>query len=132
MQPDDSDLQRFQRYRNLDGSASKASRAKRNGRLYLSISPHGWDQEDPTERPERHEISKYYVNLNPLERKTWSSILRGLTISDIARDERVSRQAILCRIRGNGRGEGGMIAKNFWVLIWWMCRHAINSRNRNV
>jgi hypothetical protein len=68
------------------------------------------------------EDPRYYVNLNEVESRTWRLILSAKSISEIARIERVKRQAILCRIRGNSKGQGGMIAKNFWVLLWWRIR----------
>ena len=65
--------------------------------------------------------SKYYVNLNDIESRTWRQVLMGMSLSTIAREERVSRQAIYSRIAGT-HGYGGMVSKNFWVLLWWRCR----------
>ncbi len=66
--------------------------------------------------------TKLYVNLNPVEARTWRQILSGKSISAIAREEGVSRAAIYSRIVGNSKDQGGMIAKNFWVLLWWHFR----------
>jgi hypothetical protein len=40
----------------------------------------------------------------------------------------VKRSAIYARICGNSKGQGGMIAKNFWVLLWWLCRQKIQGK----
>jgi hypothetical protein len=71
------------------------------------------------------EQSRLYVNLNPLEAETWKKVLKGQSIRDIAREERVSRQAVYSRIVGNSKGQGGMVSKNFWVLLWWLLRQRI-------
>lgn len=65
---------------------------------------------------------RFYVNLNALERRTWRQILSGASIAVIAAEEGVSRAAIYTRIQGNSFGHGGMIGKNFWVLLWWRLR----------
>ena len=65
---------------------------------------------------------RYYVNLNDVERRTWRQILSASSINAIAREEGVSRAAIYARIQGNSKGQGGMIGKNVWVLLWWRLR----------
>ena len=72
--------------------------------------------------------AKYYVNLNPLERETFRRILRGQSIASIADEDGVRRSAIYARICGNSKGHGGMIAKNFWVLLWWRLRQATQGK----
>jgi len=65
---------------------------------------------------------RYYVNLNPIQRRTWRKVLSGQSISSIAHGEGISRKAVYDRIQGNAKGQGGMIAKNFWCLLWWRLR----------
>lgn len=124
MQHDDSteDL-RYGRYRTLDGSEEKASLARRGGKLILSVAPgaHEPTLDDPRP-PAWEDDGRYYVNLNETERRTWRMILQGRNESEIARAENVSPQAIRARIQGNSRGQGGMIRKNFWVLLWWLAK----------
>jgi hypothetical protein len=68
------------------------------------------------------EDARYYINLNSIEERTWRKLLNGQSISSIAQDEGVSRKAVYDRIQGNSKGHGGMIGKNFWVLLWWRLR----------
>ena len=57
--------------------------------------------------------------LNRIERRTWLMLLLGESITQIADREKRSRSAIYHRIRGNSKGQGGMIRKNDYVRIWW-------------
>lgn len=116
----------FRRFRRLDGSVEPVSICKRGGRPFLAvtpsaISPPGGEGGAP---PPRWDQKRYFVNLNIIQRRTWELILRGHSLSAIARMEGVSYQAILERIRGNSKGQGGMVAKNFYVLVWWIAREA--------
>ena len=70
---------------------------------------------------------RLYINLNEVERRTWRQILSGVSINGIAEGEGVSRTAIYERIQGNRFGHGGMIGKNFWVLLWWRLRRRIRQ-----
>lgn len=131
MNHDDSDL-KFQRYRTLDGSQAKGSSARRNGKTYLSLPPGCAEPASEKENTPLWEQSRLYVNLNPVEGRTWEQILRGSTISQVAREEAVSRQAILARIRGNGKHQGGMIGKNFWVLLWWLAHQRTQATGKGM
>lgn len=119
----DSDFEtlRFRAFRTLDGRLSSVSLGKRNGRPVLLLRP-GCEQGEPPVSPGWADNPKYYVNLNQIECRTWRRLLDGWTLSEIARDEQVSRAAIRARIQGNAKAQGGMIAKNFWVLLWWRVR----------
>jgi len=64
--------------------------------------------------------------LTKTERRTWLLLLLGYSIVETARKENVSRSAIYERIRGNSKGQGGMIRKNDYVWIWWR-----DQRNNN-
>lgn len=77
------------------------------------------------------EQPRLYVNLNPIETETWKKLLKGQTIRDIAHEEGVSRQAVYSRIVGNSKGQGGMIGKNFWVLLWWLLRQRITAHEKH-
>lgn len=68
---------------------------------------------------------RFYVNLNDVERRTWRQILSAASINTIAREEGISRAAIYARIQGNSKGQGGMIGKNVWVLLWWRLRQRL-------
>ena len=74
--------------------------------------------------------SRYYVNLNQLESRTWRRILSGVSIAAIAADDGVSRQAVYARIQGDAKGRGGMISKNFWCLLWWRLRQRQTGTRR--
>lgn len=82
-----------------------------------------WAAGGPNLVPSPHwaEDPRYYVNLNEVERRTWAQILEGQSVSAIARNESVTRQAIYGRLLG-WHGYGGMISKNFWVLLWCIAR----------
>jgi len=133
MQHDNSfDDLRFTRFSNLDGSTEPAATGKRNGKPFMMIPPGGGqppggapDSDDP---PPFWDQERFFVNLNETERRTWEKILKGQPIKDIAREEGVSRQAIYARIVGNSKHQGGMIGKNFWVLMWWLARQNQNSQ----
>jgi hypothetical protein len=122
MKDDSTEVLRFQRCCNLRGEQYAIQVGKRNGRLWASFSQSLVNSDDVEDhRPCLWEQQKLYVNLNRLERQTWEKILQGRPVADIAREEHVSRQAIYARIEGT-HGYGGMIGKNFWVLLWWRLR----------
>ena len=117
----------FQAYRTLDGHSESVSLGKRNGRPAVLLRPR-FEERQPSVTPDWADNQKYYTNLNELERRTWRRLLDGWTLSEIARDEQVSRAAIRARIQGNSKGQGGMIGKNFWVLLWWTVRRKYQER----
>ena len=112
----------FRLVRDANGKPVPVQVGRRNG-LPAALLPPGCGGPH-SEQPESEffEQGKYYVNLNPVERRTWSKILRGWPLNRIAADEGVTHQAIIERIRGNSKGQGGMVAKNFYVVIWWLAR----------
>jgi hypothetical protein len=121
----------FRRCCTLTGRLVSLSIAKRNGKPFLSLPRGCAELADRSEERPFWTQERYYVNLNPIERRTWEKVLRGYTISQIAREEGVSRQAILARIRGNSKDQGGMVSKNFWVLLFWVLRRRINGYEKN-
>jgi len=123
------DLLRFRRCRDLHGNPVSLTIGRRNGQPAAFLRPLS---EDPLPAPEPREIEpqpKLFVNLNPLESETWRKLLAAQSIASIAKEEGVSRPAIYARIQGNNKGQGGMIAKNFWVLLWWRLRQQLLSSN---
>lgn len=117
-----SELLRFRRCRDLHGQTIIPNIGRRNGKPAVFLRP---DIEDPSPAPEPQEFSedpRFYINLNPVERQTWRKLLAARSISSIADEEGVSRAAVYARIQGNAKGQGGMIGKNFWVLLWWRLR----------
>ena len=122
MQDVNPELLRFRRCSNLQGTSINLTIGRRNGKPAAFIRPRIEDSSAAPEPPEFTEQPKFFVNLNPLERETWRKILSGQSIASVAKDEGVSRAAIYSRIAGNAKGQGGMIAKNFWVLLWWRLR----------
>ena len=121
----------LQRYRRLDGSIERVSVGRRNGRLLALLPPSCTEPPDKEKPMAIFEQSRLYVNLNPLERDTWQKILKGQSIRDIAREEGVTRSAIYSRIAGNSKGQGGMVSKNFWVLLWWLLRQRTTSHENH-
>ena len=113
----------FRRCQTLRGRSEPLNIGRRNGQFVAFFGPN-WK----TDGPEPNlpfpwlDDTRLYVNLNDLEQRTWRQILSGISISAIAIDEGVSRTAIYQRIEGNRFGHGGMIGKNFWVLLWWRLR----------
>ena len=102
---------------------------RRNGQPAAFFSPPFGDVEEAPEQPEIQFLEKLFINLNAVERETWRKILSAQSVASIAKEEGVSRQAIYARIQGNRKGQGGMIAKNFWVLLWWQLRQRLLTPN---
>jgi len=107
----------------VDGRGVRVGLAKRNGRAVPLLSPLSMEGGPPAAIScPWLDDSRYYINLNEVERRTWRQLLSGTSINAIADEEGVSRAAIYARIEGNRCGHGGMIAKNFWCLLWWRRR----------
>jgi len=117
----------FQQCRTLDGRIQRIEVGRRNGRATPLFTP-DWALIDPVsasaeaERRARAIRKELSINLNRLERRTWNRLVNERSILEIAREEGVSRCAIYERIRGNSKGQGGMIAKNPYVALWWIER----------
>jgi hypothetical protein len=123
MQKDDFQILRFRVFRDLHGAVRSAGGGRRNGKPAVFLPQSLSEPPDPAvERRDLCDQQRLFVNLNPLERQTWRKILQAKSIASIAEQEGVSRAAIYARIQGNGKGQGGMVAKNFWVLLWWLAR----------
>jgi hypothetical protein len=122
---------RFKACRDLYGCVRPISVGRRNGRPAIFFPP---DIAEPTAEadsaPDLREQERLFVNLTPVERETWCKILSARTIASIAKEEGVSRAAIYARIEGNSKGQGGMIAKNFWVLLWWLMRRRADNQTK--
>jgi hypothetical protein len=107
----------------LAGSSHQIGIGRRNGRPAAFFSRHWTEDMRADQLPYPWlDDARYYVNLNAVEQRTWRKLLNGQSISSIAQDEGVSRKAVYDRIQGNAQGHGGMIGKNFWVLLWWRLR----------
>jgi hypothetical protein len=140
VKPDDAFETNYFRYvRGLNGELISIGVARHNGRLVPQFHPSITDRETnsgSTESPNTQrdrawtDEDKYYINLNATERQTWRKILSAQSIASIAKDEGVSRAAIYSRIQGNSKGQGGMIGKNFWVLLWWRLRQSFLSQSQ--
>jgi hypothetical protein len=121
MQKDDFQILRFRVFRDLHGSVQSAGGGRRNGRPAIFFPQSLSEPPDPAaEQTDLCDQQRLFVNLNALERETWRKILQAQSIASIAEQEGVSRAAIYARIQGNNKGQGGMVAKNFWVLLWWL------------
>jgi hypothetical protein len=117
----------FRYCRRIDGQLISVDTARRNGRLVPRFSPEDFEpilagaEDTSCELDEL--IAEITQNLTGIERRTWLQLVDGATILDIAAAEHVSRAAIYERIRGNTKGQGGMVAKNPYVAIWWRLRN---------
>ena len=128
---DDSESFRFKACRDLYGGVQPINTGRRNGRPAIFFSRYVAEPTAPTDSvPDLREQERLFVNLTPVERETWRKILGAQSIASIANEEGVSRAAIYARIEGNGKGQGGMIAKNFWVLLWWLMRRRADPQTR--
>ena len=128
---DDLESFRFKTCRDLYGGVQPISIGRRNGRPAIFFPP---DIAEPIAEaestPDLREHERLFVNLTPVERETWRKILCAQSIASIAKEEGISRAAIYARIEGNGKGQGGMIAKNFWVLLWWIMRRRADRQTK--
>jgi hypothetical protein len=123
MPHDDLDIFKFRAYCDLAGNRQSISYGRRNGRRSVFLPRSFGEPAGSDTRPiDYDEQNRLFINLNSLERQTWRKILSAHSIANIAEQEGVSRAAIYARIQGNAKGQGGMIAKNFWVLLWWRLR----------
>lgn len=124
---------RLRRCRNLSGEAVAVGVGRRNGRPAIFFPPGIAERTVPTDPSlDLWEQERLFVNLTPVERETWRKILRAQSIASIAKEEGVSGAAIRARIKGNSRGQGGMIGKNFWCLLWWRLRQKLFTRQSHV
>jgi len=131
MSLDDLESFRFKTCRDLYGGVQPISTGRRNGRPAIFFSPNiAEPTAPPGPAPDLREQERLYVNLTAIERQTWRKILSAQPIASIAKEEGTSRAAIYARIEGNGKGQGGMIAKNFWVLLWWLMRRRAERQTR--
>lgn len=128
---DDLESFRFKACRDLYGCVRPISVGRRNGRPAIFFLPDIAEPAAPLGlTPDLREQERLFVNLTPIERQTWRKILSAQSIASIASEEGVSRAAIYARIEGNGKGQGGMIAKNFWVLLWWLMRRQADRQTK--
>ena len=127
----DFETHRFRVCRDVRGDLHHVGGGKRNGKPAVFFPQSFTDAAAPA-NPVRdiREQERLFVNLNPLERATWRKILSAQSIASIADEEGVSRPAIYARIQGNGKSQGGMIGKNFWVLLWWRLRQSLRTPHR--
>ena len=122
---------RFQVFRDLHGGPQYAGAGRRNGQPAVFFRRTCTETAiDPVIETSLRDQPRLFVNLNSVERETWRKILAAQSIADIAKEEGISRAAIYGRIRGNSRGQGGMIAKSPWVLLWWRSRQRLLTPHR--
>ena len=127
----DFETRQFPVFRNLHGAVQYATTGKRNGQPSVFFSPGCAEPSlEPVVERNLRDHPRLFVNLNSVERETWRKILAARSIADIAKEEGTSRAAIYERIRGNSRGQGGMIAKSPWVLLWWRSRQSLLTPHR--
>ena len=123
MPHDDFEILKFKTCRNLHGNPQRVTTGRRNGKPATFFPPSVTEPVEPSApNAEPDQLTKFFINLTPVERQTWLKILRAQSIASIAKEEGVSRAAIYARIQGNRKGQGGMVGKNFWVLLWWRLR----------
>jgi DNA-directed RNA polymerase specialized sigma24 family protein len=116
----DDETTYFRHCRDITGKLEPVGVTRRNGKSVPSFSPHLTEPDRRSRGGELRELLRELMyGLNRKERRTWLLLLLGLSIIDIAQREGVSRSAIYERIRGNSKGQGGMIRKNDYVYIWW-------------
>jgi hypothetical protein len=123
------ELLQFRRCCDLQGNPMSVTVGRRNGKATVFLAPQDRETAQAPELQEFWNKERFFINLTPLERQTWRKILSAQSISSIAREEGVSRQAVYARILGNAKGQGGMIAKNVWVLLWWRLRQRFLTDN---
>jgi len=115
-----SEDRQFRRYRSEEGTIESLDIVRRNG---IGVPrPAGPDPRDTVQSRFVVLLRTYRVlmyNLTSIERRVWVRLLLGASMDDVASMFGVSRPAIYCRIRGDGKGYRGMIGKNQNVRIWW-------------
>lgn len=135
MQSNDSDILTFQSCSGLDGRVYKIEIIKRNGQLVPLLTPSltaysEMGREEDDEIKAEKLFRQLSHNLTKVERRTWKKLLmEGNSIAKVAIEEGVSRNAVYERIRGNSKGQGGMIAKNDFVALWWLRRSLEEDEN---
>ena len=114
----------FRYFRNLQGELMSIDFAKQSRRRVplfdrSCLTPDFHDQEE--ESAEMKELQdEVSYSLTPTERSTFLRLLDDFSIAELAKDDRVSRAAIYCRIHS-------MVPKNEYVKIWWERKNKINQ-----
>jgi len=111
----------FRYCRNLEGDLEPIDIARQNGRPVPRFDQHLMSpgSEPAEDRSNWNElVEEVSINLTPIERRTWMRLLDGRTVLEVDDEDGVTRTAVYERIRGNGKGQGGMIRKNDYVAIW--------------
>lgn len=116
------ELNYFRYCRNIEGRLVPIDLAVQNGRVVPRFErslfePAITDDEESNEYVEL--VEEVSQNLNHIERCTWLRILDGISILDIAAEDKVSRAAIYDRLNR-------MVRKNDYVAIWWERRKKAN------
>lgn len=129
MPHEDYEVLAFRACRDLEGTIQRIDAGRRNGKPVVFFVPDLFRPGERSKEPyDFRDDERFFVNLNPVERSTWRRILSAQSIAAIAKEDRVTRSAVYARVEGNRKGQGGMIAKNFWVLLWWRLRQKALSR----
>lgn len=118
----------FQRIRTIEGKVEPIDLVRRNRQLVprFDISLLSGIGENDRQSDLLPLYRELMYGLTRLERRTWVPLLLGRSFDEVAKLHGVSRQALYARIRGNSKGQGGMIRKNDYVAIWWRTqRHQI-------
>jgi len=125
---DDKDDHKFHSYiRGHGGALELADCIRRCGRLVPRHEPES-RREGPSSRRLADLLEfcrEITYGLNTLQRRTFLRLLLG-TLEDTANSFGISRAAVYSRIRGRD-GNGGMIAQNEYVRIWWTGRKKTNQ-----
>jgi DNA-directed RNA polymerase specialized sigma24 family protein len=121
---DDTFKTRYFRYiRTLDGRLVAIDFVRQNGRRVprfdsSSLTPPLHDQEEDSEEMKELKAEVTYA-LTQIETLTFLRLLDDWPVTEVAKEDRVSRTAIYKRIEN-------MIRKNDYVWIWWRGRNKIN------
>jgi len=112
----------FRSIQNANGEIARLDDVRRNGVGIPRPTPISSEQEvtDLGILLQTYRLLMY--NLNSTERRIWVRLLLGRPFEEVASEFGFSRPNLYCRIRGDGKGYGGMIAKNENVAIWWRRR----------
>ncbi|SRR6266404_1309308 len=125
----DLEITQYHSCRDLYGNVRPVALCKRNGRTALCFDP-GFGRSGDEAGNGRGDVEGIFDNLTEIESEAWERVLEGRSISQIAEEQGVSRTAIYERIRGNSKGQGGMIAKNHWVRLWWTARKELSENDQ--